>query len=640
MIIDLHKYLIFGTKQDLDVFFVLAQRAGFLEFIGPSRKKVELPQIAKTFLNAIKIAKHYPIHPNEAPVGIASSEDLANQMVSMKSHQETLLETERLLVSEIARISVFGDFSRSELDAFEIEARRVVQFFCMKSYLSSRMTLPSDLIYVGTDYDLDYFVVVNRERIQYPKMIEIQIEHPVGELREKLQSVREEIAKLETDLRIFSNGLHYLQEGLVKHLNEYSLKLAKQSASLPLGDAVFATEAWVPSNHIQSLQGLVSGLNVDVVRIAVGKKETVPTYMENIGFSKVGEDILHIFDTPSHEDKDPSLWILVFFSLFFSMIVCDAGYGCVFLLIMLFLKWKFPRARGVKRRFLKLGMILSVSSIFWGCLTSSYFAIDFSPDNPLQKTSIIAYLAKKKADYHFTLKDDVYQEYVKKYPSLSTENADAFIMQTQTHAQGHVTYPIFDEFSTNVLMEFSFLAGILHISLSFLRYLRRNWAGLGWVIFMVGGYLYFPSIVQATVLVNFMGWISKPVAYAVGFDMVFAGIALAFLAALWKKRWGAFSELFHIVQVFADVLSYLRLYALALGGMVMARTFNDSLGIEMGLIGTIVIVLAGHLININVSLMGAVVHGLRLNFLEWFHYSFEGGGRLFNPLALKRFEKS
>lgn len=642
MIIDLQKYLIFGSREDMDVFFSLSQRAGFLEFIGPSRKKIlELSQEAKTFLSAIKIAKHYPIHPHEAPAGIHSAEDLAKQMVSLKSQQEALMESERLLVAEIARISVFGDFSRSDLDAFERDAKRVVQFFCMKSYLASQITLPLDVIYVGTEYDLDYFVSVNKERMQYPKMIEIQIDHPVGVLREKLQSVLEEIAKLEIDLRMFSNALFFLQEGLVQHLNAYHLNLAKHSASLSLGNTIFAIEAWVPSNHIQSLYGLISGLNVNAVPIAVEKKDQIPTYMENIGASKVGEDLVHIFDTPAHTDKDPSTWVLVFFALFFSMIICDAGYGLIFLLTTLALKWKFPNLRGMKKRLLKLGMILSISSIVWGCATGSYFAIDLAPDNPLQKTSVITYLAKKKAAYHFAQKDDVYQEFVERYPSLaSKESSDAFLFDLETRHDGKHTYPVFDEFSTNILMEFSFLVGIIHIGLSFLRYLRRNWAGLGWVIFLIGGYLYFPSIIQATVLVNFMGWISKPMAYAVGLYMIFGGISLAFLAALVKKKWGALHELLHVVQVFADVLSYLRLYALALGGIVMARTFNDHLGIETGFIGAILIMIAGHLINISVCLMGAVVHGLRLNFLEWFHYSFEGGGRLFNPLALKKIEKS
>ncbi len=307
---------------------------------------------------------------------------------------------------------------------------------------------------------------------------------------------------------------------------------------------------------------------------------------------------------------------------------------------MLFLKWKFPHLRRVKKRFLKLGMILSIATIAWGFFTASYFGMDFAPNNPLQKPSIIAYLAKKKAAYHLSLKDDVYQGYVQKYPVLaSQDNPETFLMQSKKGAENRVTYPVFEEFFNNILMEFSFLMGIIHIALSFFRYLRRNFAGLGWVVFIVGGYLYFPSIVHATVLVNFMGWLSKPIAYSIGFYMVLGGLSFAFLAAFWQRKWGAFSEIFHVTQVFADVLSYLRLYALALGGMVMARTFNDTLGMEMGVIGTIIIIFIGHALNINMSLIGAVVHGLRLNFLEWFHYSFEGGGRLFNPLALKKLEK-
>ena len=68
----------------------------------------------------------------------------------------------------------------------------------------------------------------------------------------------------------------------------------------------------------------------------------------------------------------------------------------------------------------------------------------------------------------------------------------------------------------------------------------------------------------------------------------------------------------------------------------MADTVNTTLGIEMGVVGTIVVILFGHMINIIMSTMSATIHGLRLNFLEWYRYSFEGGGRLFNPLRLRK----
>lgn len=638
MIVDLEKYLIFGSSADMDTFFSLAQRSGFIEFIGKSRKaSLELPREAKTFLSAIKIAKHYSIHPQEAPLTDLPIAQIGEKIVSMKAEEEKLLEEERLLEAEIARISAFGDFSQEDLDAIERETRLVFQFFCMKSDLAQEITLPSEMIHVGTDYDLDYFVAINKERKQYPKMIEIIIDRPVGVLRQRLILLREEIAKMESDIRSFSNYFPALQEGLVEHLNAYHLHLAKHNATLSFDNGLFAIEAWLPQTRIKSLFGLISGLNVECVRIAIEQKDPIPTYMENTGAAKVGEDLLNIFDTPASTDKDPSLWVLVFFSLFFAMIISDAGYGLIFLLTALFFRWKFPHLHGVKRRLVKLGIILSSCVIFWGIITASYFGIQLAPDSPLQKTSVIGYLAKKKGDYHLHEKDGAYALVAKTYPSMETaQNGEEMLMAATKTTKKGTTYPVFEEFSDNILLEFAFLIGIIHISLSFLRYLKRNWSGLGWIFFLVGGYLYFPSIIKATTIVNFMNWIPKPVATYWGIRILFGGIALAFIAALIQKKWGAFKEMFHIVQVFADTLSYLRLYALALGGMVMARTFNDSLGIDLGIVATCIIVLIGHSVNITIGVMGGVVHGLRLNFLEWFHYSFEGGGRLFNPLKLNK----
>ena len=93
-----------------------------------------------------------------------------------------------------------------------------------------------------------------------------------------------------------------------------------------------------------------------------------------------------------------------------------------------------------------------------------------------------------------------------------------------------------------------------------------------------------------------------------------------------------------VIEVFADVLSYLRLYALALAGSIMANTFN-SFSSKMPFIFGILVLIIGHTLNIVLSVMGGVIHGLRLNFLEWYHYSFEGEGKKHRPLALLQFKK-
>jgi len=636
MIVDLHKYLIFGNREEMDKFFHLAQRGGFLEFIGLSHKKsLELPEIAKKFIAAIKIAKHHIIHPEEAP--FLEAEKIADKLLSLHAEQEKALEEERFLNLEIARVGAFGDFDRAELNKLEVESKRIFQFFCMKSDVRRQAEIPSELIFITTEYDLDYFISIQKEKVQFPKMIEIVIERPVGELKQSLSCVKETLSILEKELRFYSNGLMNLQSGLLDVLNEHHFRLAKHDANLNLHDALFAIEAWVPKTRIKALQGLLSNLNVDCERIAVESNDKIPTYIENKGLAKIGEDLVHVYDIPAPTDKDPSLWVLCSFAIFFAMIISDAGYGLIYFLIALLLKWKAPQNNHLVRRFTKLTFILSSCCILWGVATASFFGIQIGPDSPFRKASFLHSLATVKAEYHMQLKDDVYQEIITEYPeTVSAKDGHDLFLKGTKDRDGIVKYELQEEFYDNLLMEFSLLIGVVHITLSFLRHLFRNLAGLGWIIFMIGGYLYFPNYLQATSLLNFMGWVSKPFAESVGFQLLCISPVIVFVLSLLQgKRWMALHEITNGIQVFSDVLSYLRLYALALAGMVMAATFNE-MGEKVGIVGGFFIIVIGHTINMNLSIMAGAIHGLRLNFLEWYRYSFEGGGRLFNPLRLRK----
>ena len=64
----------------------------------------------------------------------------------------------------------------------------------------------------------------------------------------------------------------------------------------------------------------------------------------------------------------------------------------------------------------------------------------------------------------------------------------------------------------------------------------------------------------------------------------------------------------------------------------MAATFNN-ISSNLPLVLGIIVLIFGHGINIVLAIMGGVIHGLRLNFIEWYHYSFEGGGHRFKPLS-------
>lgn len=634
MITNIVKYLILGAREDLDRFFEVAQEHGFLEFISSSGKKpVEHPITVQSLLAAIKILRKQPIRePYLGGGDLAFGMQISERILELKEDLEKLYEEKRLLEAEISRVAPFGDFSMDDIEFIERDGRRKIQFFCMKAAKNHKTNFTEEVIYIGTEYDLDYFVTINQEAASYPGMIEMRIDAPLGGLESRLSFVVDAIHRFEGELKEYSGHIEFLQTVLMEEVNKHQLSCAKKEVLYPLQNSVFTVEVWMPESKTHMLYSILDGMAVHAEQIFIEKDEKIPTCLENEGVGLVGEDLMKIYDIPSTSDKDPSRWILWFFALFFAIIVGDGGYGVLFLGLAFYLRYKFPHLKGQQRRMLKLLFILASSCIVWGVLTSSYFGLKLSPQNKLTELSPLYYLAEKKAAFHIEKKDDVYCNWVGKFSDLKQAQTGKQCLQVAAIPRKDAfTYKMLDEFLTNILLEFTILVGVVHLSFSFLRYLKRNVSGLGWIAFMVGGYLYFPYVLGATSVINFMGWISKPVAAAIGLQLVYGGIGFALIAALIQRGWKAWSEIANLVQVFADVLSYLRLYALSLAASIMAATFNQE-GAALGFVGGAVVILAGHSINILLGFMGGVIHGLRLNFLEWYHYCFDGGGRLFKPL--------
>ncbi|MBS0606307.1 MAG: V-type ATP synthase subunit I [Parachlamydiales bacterium] len=634
MIINVKKYLLIGAKEEIDRFFSRAQTQGVIEFISPSGKKVvELPAEVQTLSHAIKILRKLPVKkPYEGDIERATALEVADRVLELKAEVEKLSEEKRLVEAEISRVAPFGDFSTEDIDFIEKESGREIQFFCMKTAKSHATNFTDEVIYIGTDYDLDYFVTINRSPKSYPDMIEMRIDRPLGELQTHLTFVKESLHQMEAELKGFAGHIDYLHHVLIDFLNDYHLHIAKKDLAFPLEGTLFAVEAWVPENKTNILFAVIDGMAVHCEPIVIEEQDKVPTYMENKGAQRIGEDLVKIYDIPATSDKDPSGWVFWFFALFFAMIVADGGYGLLYLGIALYLKFKYPSLKGQGKRFVKLALILSTACVLWGVATSAFFGIQVQPKSWLGKVSLIQYLAVKKAEYHLNIKDDVQKQWVAKFSNLTNvKNGQEFLDGAVSEEKGRISYEMFDAFSDSILLEFSLIIGVIHIAFSFLRYLFRHWAGIGWIAFMVGCYLYFPETLNATSLLHFLGFVDKQTGNELGLQLIYSGVIAALFLALVQKRLKGLGEIANMVQVFADVLSYLRLYALGLAGSIMASTFNE-IGQDVGLFIGWIVILFGHSVNILLGLMAGVIHGLRLNFIEWYHYCFDGGGRLFNPL--------
>lgn len=632
---DVKKFLFVGVERERDAFFKNAQEAGIINFIDtkPVRGKKTSEEV-KTLGKAITILRGLPVVEQEETNEYSIANGLAEKIVGLKASLDKLYEEERITKLEMSRVEVFGDFSLDDIRYLEKHGNRIVQFYCAKQGFAEKHELPENVIYVASDHGLDYFVAINRERTQYPKMIEMEITRPWGELHKRYLEIEKEIRTLEQRLKGYAKYNLFLHHAFVHELNEFHLKEAKDFVDYPIeNEDLFVVQGWVPVHQIDAMHQLVKKMKVYVEEIDLDPHDVVPTYLENTGVARVGEDLVHIYDTPSTTDKDPSLWVLVFFALFFSMIIGDGGYGLVLLLIALYIRYKHSDLRSYKKRALDLLTILGFACVAWGVLTTSFFGITIAPDNPIRKVSVMTWLVEKKTEYHMQRKDEVYEEWVKKYPDLtSAKTPQEFLMTaSSTNEHGGKSYGAYAKFADNIMMELALLIGVIHIIFSMSRNISRNWSHLGWILLLIGGYLYAPYFLDASSIPHFVFGLDPKTTADNGLYMIFGGMFLAVAIAVYHHKWLGLLEASVLIQIFGDVVSYMRLYALGLSGALLTETMIG-LAASVPFFFGILILIFGHVINIVLGIMGGVIHGLRLNFLEWYHYSFEGGGRMFNPL--------
>ncbi len=115
--------------------------------------------------------------------------------------------------------------------------------------------------------------------------------------------------------------------------------------------------------------------------------------------------------------------------------------------------------------------------------------------------------------------------------------------------------------------------------------------------------------------------------------------ALAAVAMLFKGE--GIVGVMEVPTLFSNILSYTRLYAVGLASVALALIINQMTGqlISMGgvwIVMGIGILLAGHLLNFLLGLIGSFLQSLRLHYVEFFTKFYEGGGYYYNPFGALR----
>lgn len=315
--------------------------------------------------------------------------------------------------------------------------------------------------------------------------------------------------------------------------------------------------------------------------------ELVPTKVKYNRLTKIIAPVFDILGTvPGYHEYDISFWFLGFFTLFCAMILGDAGYGCIFLIAAAVMTFKAKKAKQKLSDAVLLLWVLSVGTIIWGALTGTWFGLEGAMQIPLLKALVIPSFAN-------------YPEYF---------NVSATQQQ-------------------NTVMKFCFILGTLQLSLACVMNIRTKVkvkdlsliADFGWLCAICA--LYFVVLYLVIGQEVSLAPVAGVVVFGFLLVILFGGMSpdKTFMQGLKAGLADFFTTFLNTISAFGNIMSYIRLFAVGMASLAIAQSFNNmALGFEGPLIVFgLLIMIIGHALNIVMGLLSVVVHGVRLNLLEF-----------------------
>ncbi|WP_171170511.1 V-type ATP synthase subunit I [Ruegeria sp. HKCCA0370] len=414
---------------------------------------------------------------------------------------------------------------------------------------------------------------------------------PVHELEAQLEEAEIALEALEAERVALTRYLTLMRRNL--SVAESAAELAHATQKVRDEEAVFALQGWVPVDQVDAVLAMANAKGSAVLIEDPGPGDAPPTLLEQPENRRAAVDLALFYQVPGYQDWDPSVIVSASFAIFFAMIVADAGYGAVILLAVLAFWRRMDRTAG-QRSWRLFGLIISAVTIFYGVMVGSYFGV--SPAG----SSIWARLK------------------------------------------------VLDLNDFGAMMMVSIVVGVIHLVLANALAARAAWgqrkavANLGWIAALIGGFALWLGYMNGKSPVPGAAILSAGIVAIVLFSS--ERVIQRPIDWIWRLLEG-FQSLAGAMGAFGDVLSYMRLFALGLASASLAITFNDLAVSVMqalrgpGILFGLLILIIGHVLNFALAMMSGVVHGLRLNYIEFFKWGLPDEGIIFRPFARKEVQE-
>jgi len=505
-------------------------------------------------------------------------------IVDLQKRSDQLKEYAVTLNAWIDQWSPWGDFDPQQI--YQLAQKNIY----VKLYQIPRQQLKSlsEKMIVKKIFSqgpIDNCVVFCRDNIQLSFKELALPRMPLAQMRKRLAEDAQIILGLKKQLSEYLNYQAWLlaeKKSLIYQKNYFEALQGMGQA-----EQLVYLKGYVPVDVEAALVIEAKQRGWGIFTVVPQEEDQVPTLLRNPAWISFIKPLLNLLELiPGYRELDISPLFIIFFSIFFGMLIGDAGYGLVYLLLNFWLHKKFSRKIKDQSVFF-LFYILSFCAMIWGLLTGTFFGQ--------------AWLL------NLGLKPLV--------PALT---------------------------NTTFVQGLCFLIGAVHLSLAhcWKAILKapalEALAELGWICIIWAVFFLAKNLILGD---NFPLW---------GNGLIITGLILVLFFSSPQRNIfktigsGLGTIALSLVNNFTDVVSYIRLFAVGLAGVAIADAFNAMAagiikkGDFLTIIASVLVVVFGHALNIILGPMSVLVHGVRLNVLEFCgHANVTWNGFAYKPFGRK-----
>lgn len=546
------------------------------EFITLSKVASTVEEYAPDKKEAKKLEKAPLLSDDE----FAKLYDSVNEAIERKAN---LMQELSVALAEADRIAPWGEFEPNDLRVMK-ENGYDIRFYTLEDEAYNTVKEAEDIkmVYIKAAKKAHNVAVLGELPSDIPAEEFTLPERGAVELNAAIAECNQGIEECNNVLKEASRYKESFVAQMVKAQNAENFSAASQTADND--DDLVWLAGYIPEVDLDNFRAAASDNNwAWAINDVDEEDEQIPTKVKYNKISKLIEPVFDILGIlPGYRETDISLWFFLFFTLFFAMIIGDAGYGCLILLGTIGFVAKSKKFNTASY----LLLVLSITTIIWGAVTGTWFGMESAMNVPFLRALVIPSFAN--------------------YPELFGVTATA---------------------QQNTIMKFSFSIGAIQMALGSLLAIKKklaeknlSWvADLGWLIAIVAMYLLSLYLVIGESIPVVPVFALIGVAFAL--VVIFGGMSpdKTFGQGLKAGLADSFTVFLNTISCFGNVMSYIRLFAVGMAGLAISQSFNDIAASFGGplVVVAIIVVLIGHGLNIIMCFLSVVVHGVRLNVLEF-----------------------